>query len=172
MGSEYKIRPSCISRLAVASQPIAPMEEFNMRQYLSAVVVCWLISLSLFAPNAHAAKFCPWFEVAGPYLITQGNGAKVRCTLAQYQRSSRFTGTCNFSGTAGDAYGRVHSDRRFLMTVNWANGSVGEYTAHIGTGGDLLQGRTYDKTHPASWSKWEASTALRCRYKWQEGPAR
>jgi hypothetical protein len=116
--------------------------------------------LPIITISAIEAQACRQWSVNGAFKIKQGNGYTVRCTMSQ--ETTAFEGQCNSSGNAGDASGTINSKGRFNMVVSWDGGSVGEYTGFINEDGDIEDGRTFDRTHPASWSTWWNTSTLQC----------
>ena len=92
--------------------------------------------------------------------MTQGNGFIVRCDLDQPKGA--MSGSCKTKTNSGDAEGTINSRGKFNLVITWDGGSVGEYTGVVNDDGDVEDGRTFDRTHPSSWSTWENGTTLKC----------
>ena len=127
-------------------------------KFLCTVAVALPI-VSLFALEAQAG--CKQWSAAGNFKMQQGNGFKVRCNLTQPKGT--IAGDCSTSTNTGEVEGTINSKGRFAMVVTWDKGdSVGEYTGVVNDDGDVEDGRTFDRAHPASWSTWENTTSLKC----------
>jgi hypothetical protein len=111
------------------------------------------------AAGAHAQD-CQQWSADGVFKIRQDNGFRVTFVLSQ--RDEDISGIANYSGGGGNVEGFITSGGRLNLTVNWNNGSVGVYTGFVDDHGDVQDGRTYDRTHPESWSTWRNTTSLTC----------
>lgn len=113
---------------------------------LSAILAC----LTFAAADASA---CAKWDLSSTLTIKQANGANV--TLSRITRDGKkFEASAKYAGGRGDAAGSVDTRGRFKFNIDWDNGSVGVYTAHVEESGEVVDGRTYDRSHPASWSTW------------------
>lgn len=121
-------------------------------------VILAVPAVTLLAFAAQAG--CKQWSADGNFKMVQGNGFTVRCDLDQPKGA--MSGTCRTSTNQGDAEGTINSKGRFGLVVTWDGGSVGEYTGVVNEDGEVEDGRTFDRTHPASWSTWENSTTLKC----------
>jgi hypothetical protein len=92
--------------------------------------------------------------------MRQGNG--FTATLQNIrQKGTEISGNAKTSTVRGDFTGKISQSGRFKVTVDWDGDSVGIYTAHVEQDGTVADGRTYDRSHPGSWSTWETD-ALPC----------
>ena len=100
-----------------------------------------------------AASACSKWDLGSEFMISQQNGATV--TINRIIRDGgKFEANAKSSGVRGDADGSIGSDGRFTFNIDWDNGSIGVYTAFVNADGEVLDGRTFDQTHPESWSTW------------------
>ncbi|UVC10323.1 hypothetical protein IHQ71_06885 [Rhizobium sp. TH2] len=99
------------------------------------------------------ASACENWDLGRSFTLSQGNGAVV--TVKNIQREGRkLSASAKFSGGRGDLDGSISANGRFKFTIDWDNGSSGVYTAHVEDDGEVVDGRTYDRTNTASWSTW------------------
>ena len=104
-------------------------------------------------PVSSGAMACENWDLGDSFTLTQANGAFVSVRRIDVN-GTRFEASAKSGGTRGDLSGTINSDGRFKFTIDWDNGTIGVYTAHIEENGAVLDGRTYDKTNPSSWSIW------------------
>jgi hypothetical protein len=118
----------------------------------SKLAMAGLIGVVAFPEIAAAA--CKSWDLGSSYVIRQQNGYVV--TLSRLTRDgSKFEASAKSPGVGrGDASGSLATNGRFKFNIDWDNGSVGIYTALVEDDGSVVDGRTYDKAHPASWSTW------------------
>ena len=114
-----------------------------------------LVLAAAIFPLSGGAMACENWDLGDSFKFTQANGAFVSVRNIDVN-GSRFEASAKdtSSGVRGDLSGSISSDGRFKFTIEWDNGSIGLYTAHIDQSGEVLDGRTYDKTNPSSWSTW------------------
>ena len=105
------------------------------------------------SPLSSGAMACENWDFGESFTLTQANGAFVSVRKIEVD-GTRFQASAKSGGTRGDLFGTIASDGRFKFTIDWDNGTIGVYTAHIDESGEVLDGRTYDKTNPSSWSLW------------------
>ncbi len=105
-------------------------------------------------PLSGAAKACENWDLGDSFKLTQANGAFVSVHGVEVS-GSRIEGSARHDGIGGDLAGTLNSDGRFKFTIEWDDGPVGVYTAHVSESGAVLDGRTYDETNPSSWSTWK-----------------
>jgi hypothetical protein len=99
-----------------------------------------------------AAQACDDWDMGDQLELIQANGFTV--TLRSISRSgNEFNATAKVrGGTRGDASGRLTKSGRLKFDIDWDNGSQGSYSAHVQEDGEVVDGKTFDKQHPASWS--------------------
>jgi hypothetical protein len=126
--------------------------------------------LILAAPMARADRCPAGYDINRKIQITQGNGFTVNCQLRLSkgevgpQTRGSFTGICESRGNASqEVHGFIDKNSRFKMQVDWNGGSVGVYTGLLNENGRLVDGRTFDATHPANWSDWRIQGSLPCK---------
>lgn len=104
-------------------------------------------------PLSGGAMACENWDLGNSFKLTQANGAFVSVRNVDVS-GTRIEATAKHDGVNGGLSGSINSDGRFKFTIEWDDGPVGVYTAHISQSGAVLDGRTYDETNPSSWSTW------------------
>jgi len=100
------------------------------------------------------------FNVRGNWNAHQSNGFVANFDIHD-QKGSAFTGTASHSGGAvrGEGEGSVHGNK-FLFSVTWDNGSIGEYNGEFNSIGRIT-GVTFDVNHPENQATWSSSKTFR-----------
>jgi hypothetical protein len=121
---------------------------------LSAKIAAAAVVATLGFPAAASA--CDDWNFGSSFIINQQNGFVI--TINKINREGKkFDASAKYTGMRGDAYGSITPAGRLKFNIEWDNGAVGIYTAFVDESGEVLDGRTYDKNHPASWSTWTTS---------------
>src|SRR5690349_6392918 len=95
------------------------------------------------------------FDVRGHWNLRQSNGFVV--DLHMQQTGTAIQGVASQSGgqVSGTGEGSVHGNQ-FLLSIQWSNGSIGEYNGSFNSIGRLT-GVTFDVNHPQSQATWVSS---------------
>jgi hypothetical protein len=132
-----------------------PLSAFTRRALAAPAV------LAFAAAAAAPAQACNNWNIGKSLRIEQQNGFAVDITRISRDGKS-FEAAAKYSGGRGDASGSIDPRGRFNMNVTWDNGSVGVYTAHVEEDGEITDGRTFDRSHPANWSTWSSRRKIAC----------
>jgi hypothetical protein len=142
---------------------------FNARKSVTSVLATAFVILVV--PAAHADRCSAGYDISKRIKIIQGNGAKVDCQLQLTRGKMGPNSTGNFSGVcvtnsgngSREVHGFIQKNTRFKMQVDWNGGSTGVYTGVLNDNGRLVDGRTFDASHPAHWSDWRIENSLPCK---------
>ncbi|QND54763.1 hypothetical protein HB779_22925 (plasmid) [Phyllobacterium sp. 628] len=126
-------------------------------QWIKSALICSAVG-AVGLPGTALA--CENWVLGDAFNLTQANGAFVKVRDV-HKSGDQIEASARYSGNGGYLSGSLYSDGRLKFTVRWDNGSVGDYTAHVEESGEVVDGRTYDRSHPASWSKWRMH-AIEC----------
>jgi hypothetical protein len=119
------------------------------------------------APNAAQstssnAKRCNRWDVGGTWSIDQSNGFLI--TFVLNQARLRVTGTADNGSGPVPVLGTMR-DEKLDMTVAWAWGGHGRYTANMTPSGSLNDGFTENLSMPGSTAVWNTTSQFTCACK-------
>jgi hypothetical protein len=125
---------------------------FTNRMCIVFAVSCAVLAFSI----AEAA--CSFWDVGGPFTITQENGYAPLFALNQ-SSEGRITGSASYEhGPAGFgakgtvAEGSNISGSQFHVVIQWDNNTRGAYEGTFN--GGKLSGKSCDELHPESCTNW------------------
>lgn len=104
----------------------------------------------LLCTNANA---CQLWRFGPTYTVDQSNGHRIQLRGIS-RNGNTFEATTQSFNASGDVSGTLEKNGRLEFTILWTNNSVGVYTAHVRESGKVIDGRTFDRAHPANWATW------------------
>lgn len=95
-------------------------------------------------------------NVVGDWNAIQSNGAVAHFTVPVEQQDGNLQATASHTNgsVVGTGNGNV-TDTAFILTINWSDGTIGEYNGNFGLNGRLT-GITFDLTRPQSSAFWHS----------------
>jgi hypothetical protein len=155
----------------LSSAQITPIEKASKRIIVSRLIDGWMLARlvvlsSIFTsacttpiPAARTPARCQQWNVAGTWLINQSNGFLV--TFIVQQNQNELTGSADNGSGPVPFVGAMRADR-LTMTVSWAWGGAGHYTATMSPSGLLTEGFTQNLSMPASTANWNTAQQFKC----------
>jgi len=144
---------------------------------VSIALLCWTgfsVSFAMLLPSAARAACSQW-DLSGEWVFVQSNDTSPRFTLQQtgtgLQGSASYSHRVEEDGCIGvncdhmetvsaSVDGTINGDS-LEINAYWNNGTIGVYTAKIGTQG-RLQGTGYDRMHPQTMASWYSQQFAKC----------
>jgi hypothetical protein len=110
-------------------------------------------------PRERSPLPCQRWNVSGAWSISQTNGFAI--TFILQQKQDALTGTADNGSGPVPVIGTMH-DNQLAMTVSWASGGAGRYTATMNPSGQLIEGFTHNLSMPSSTATWSTSEQFKC----------
>jgi hypothetical protein len=102
---------------------------------------------------------CQRWEVSGTWSINQSNGFFI--TFVLQQKEDALTGTADNDSGPVPVVGAMHRNQ-LAMSVSWASGGAGRYTATMSPSGLLTEGFTQNLSMLSSTATWITAEQFRC----------
>jgi hypothetical protein len=102
---------------------------------------------------------CQRWNVSGTWSISQSNGFSI--TFIIEQKQDALTGTADNGSGPVPVVGTLR-DNQLAMTVSWASGGTGRYTATMSPSGQLIEGFTQNLSMPSSTATWNTVDRFEC----------
>jgi hypothetical protein len=102
---------------------------------------------------------CQRWNVSGTWSISQSNGFSI--TFIVQQKQEALTGTADNGSGPVPVVGTMHNNQ-LAMTVSWASGGAGRYTATMSPSGLLIEGFTQNLSMPSSTATWNTAEQFKC----------
>ena len=99
------------------------------------------------------------FNVKGAWEARQSSGHVVSFQIQQSGTEIQGIGSHSGGKVTGTGEGSVHGNH-FVFTVDWSNGSIGEYNGTFNSIGRIT-GVTFDVNHPQHQATWVSSKTFR-----------
>lgn len=110
-------------------------------------------------PKERSPRPCQRWNVSGTWSISQSNGFSI--TFMLQQKHDALTGTADNGSGPVPVVGTLH-DNQLAMTVSWASGGAGRYTATMSPSGQLIEGFTQNLSMPSSTATWSTVDQFEC----------
>jgi uncharacterized repeat protein (TIGR03803 family) len=109
--------------------------------------------------TVNATPSCNQWDVSGSWPVVQSNGFNY--TFSVQQNGTVVTGTAMGDGPPATIQGTMQGSE-FSVTVYWAAGGYGLYTATMTAAGELTRGSTYNLSNPSSTATWTTTALFKC----------
>jgi uncharacterized repeat protein (TIGR03803 family) len=106
-----------------------------------------------------ATPKCNQWDVSGTWPVVQSNGFNY--TFSLQQDGIIVTGTATGDGPPATTQGTMQGSE-FLVTVYWAAGGYGLYSATMSAAGQLTNGSGYNLSNPSSTATWSTTASFKC----------
>jgi hypothetical protein len=122
-------------------------------------VLSTMFTTACTTPRERSPLPCQQWNVSGPWSISQTNGFAI--TFILQQKQDALTGTADNGSGPVPVIGTMH-DNQLAMTVSWASGGAGRYTATMNPSGLLIEGFTHNLSMPSSTATWSTAEQFKC----------
>ena len=123
------------------------------------LVLSIIFTTACTTPRERSPPPCQRWNVSGTWSISQTNGFYI--TFILQQKQDALTGTANNGSGTVPVFGSMH-DNQLAMTVSWASGGAGRYTATMNPSGSLIEGFTHNLSMPSSTATWSTPEQFQC----------
>ena len=120
---------------------------------------CLFTSACTTSSTARTPQSCRHWDVGGTWSIDQSNGFFIAFVVRQ--QHDELTGTADNGSGPVPLVGTLH-DNQLEMTVAWASGGAGRYTANMSPSGQLTDGFTQNISMPSSTATWATAAQFKC----------
>ena len=110
-------------------------------------------------PKERPPRPCQQWNVSGTWSISQSNGFSI--TFIVQQKQDALMGTADNGSGPVPVVGTLR-DNQLAMTVSWAWGGAGRYTATMSPSGQLIEGFTQNLSIPSSTATWSTVDQFEC----------
>jgi len=110
-------------------------------------------------PRERPPRPCQQWNVSGTWSISQSNGFYI--TFIVQEKQDVLTGTADNGSGPVPMVGTLRANE-LAMTVSWASGGAGRYTATMSPSGQLTEGFTQNLSMPSSTATWNTVAQFEC----------